>query len=136
MRRVSAPDLVGFPTQRQGDDDQVAGGALNQGRARAGPVLADDQVAFPVARDFPIRNVRALINQPHPNNGGLAPACWGFLAHPPARGQTNAVLDERLLGVGVDPRVDRLMADRVALAVGGSVHGGQCATRLLTQAVR
>ena len=25
-------DLVGFPSQRQGDDDQVAGGALNQGR--------------------------------------------------------------------------------------------------------
>ena len=25
-------DLVGFPPQRQGDDDQVAGGALNQGR--------------------------------------------------------------------------------------------------------
>ena len=79
MRRVSAPDLVGFPTQRQGDDDQVAGGALNQGRARAGPVLADDQVAFPVTRDFPIRNVRALINQPHPNNGGLRPLAGGFL---------------------------------------------------------
>lgn len=28
--------------------------------------------------------------------------CWGLLAHPPARGQTYAVLDERLLGVGVD----------------------------------
>ena len=112
----------------------VAGGALNQGRARAGPVLADDQVAFPVTRDFPIRNVRALINQSHPNDGGFAPACGGFLAHPPARGQANAVFDERLLGVGVDPRVDRLVADRVALGVGGSVHGGQCATRLHAQA--
>ena len=128
--------LVGFPTQRQGDDDQVAGRALNQGRARAGPVLADDQVAFPVTRDFPIRNVRALINQPHPNNGGFAPACGGFLAHPPARGQANAVLDERLLGVGVNPRVNRLVANRVALSIGRSIHGGQCATRLLTQAVR
>ena len=134
MRRVSAPDLVGFPTQRQGDDDQVAGGALNQGRARAGSVLADDQVAFPVARDLAIRNVRAFIDQSHPNNWGFAPACGGFLAHPPARGQAYAVLDERLLGVGVDPRVDRLMADRVALSIGRSVHGGQCATRLLTQA--
>lgn len=57
-------DLVGFPTQRQGDDDQVAGRALDQGRARTGPVLADNQVAFPVTRVFPIRNVRALINQP------------------------------------------------------------------------
>ena len=112
----------------------VAGGALNQGRARAGPVLADDQVAFPVTRDFPIRNVRALINQSHPNDGGFAPACGGFLAHPPARGQANAVFDERLLGVGVDPRVDRLVADRVALGVGGSIHGGQCATRLHAQA--
>ena len=60
---MSAPDLVGFASQRQGHNDQVAGGALNQGRARAGPVLADDQVAFPVARDFPIRNVGALVNQ-------------------------------------------------------------------------
>ena len=88
--------------------------------------------------------------------GGLRPPAGGFLrihrregkqprpedferaitAHPPARGQANAVLDERLLGVGVDPRVDRLVADRVALSVGGSIHGGQCATRLLTQAVR
>ena len=134
MRRVSAPDLVGFPTQRQGDDDQVAGRALNQGRARAGPVLADDQVAFPVTRDFPIRNVRALINQPHPNDGWFAPACWGFLAHPPARGQAYAVFDERLLGVGVDPRVDSLMANRVALSIGRSIHGGQCATRLHAQA--
>ena len=112
MQRVSAPGLVGFPPQRQGHDDQVAGGALNQSRARAGPVLADDQVAFPVARDFPIRNVRAFIDQSHPNDGGFAPACWGFLAHPPARGQANAVLDERLLGVCVDPRVDHLMANR------------------------
>ena len=104
--------------------------------ARAGPVLADNQVAFPVTRDFPIRNVRALVNQPHPNDGGFAPACWGFLAHPPARGQANAVLDERLLGVGVNPRVDRLVADRVTLGVGGSIHGGQCATRLHAQAVR
>ena len=111
----------------------VAGGALNQGRARAGPVLADDQVAFPVTRDFPIRNVRALINQPHPNDGWFAPACWGFLAHPPARGQAYAVFDERLLGVGVDPRVDSLVANR-AVSVGRSIHGGQCATRLLTQA--
>ena len=134
MRRVSAPDLVCFPPQGQGDDDQVAGRALDQGRARAGPVLADNQVAFPVARDFPIRNVRALVNQPHPNDGGFAPACWGFLAHPPARGQANAVLDERLLGVGVNPRVDRLMADRVTLGVGRSIHGGQCATRFGAQA--
>ena len=134
MRRVSAPDLVGFPPQGQGHDDQVAGGALDQGCARAGPVLADDQVAFPVARDFPIRNVRALVNQPHPNDGGFAPARRGFLAHPPARGQANAVLDERLLGVGVDPRVDRLMANCVALSVGRSIHGGQCATRFGAQA--
>ena len=63
-------DLVGSPTQRQGDDDQVAGGALDQGRARAGPVLADDQVAFPVARDFPIRNVGAFIDQSLGSSGG------------------------------------------------------------------
>ena len=76
---MRAPDLVGFPIQGQGDDDQVAGRALNQGRARAGPVLADNQVTFPVARDFPIRNVRALVNQPHPNDGGLRPFAGCFL---------------------------------------------------------
>lgn len=80
MRRVSAPDLVGFPPQGQGHDDQVAGGGLNRGCARAGVTLADDQVAFPVARDFPISNVRGdSINQPHPNDGGLRPPVGGFL---------------------------------------------------------
>ena len=66
---------------------------------------------------------------------GFASACWGFLAHPPARGQENAVLDEDLLGVGVNPRIDHLVADR-AVSVGGSIHGGQCATRFGVQAVR
>ena len=56
----------------------------------------------------------------------------GFLAHPPARGQANAVLDERLLGVGVNPRVDHVVADR-AVSVGGSIHGGQRATRFGVQ---
>ena len=46
------------------------------------------------------------------------------------------MLDERLLGVGVDPRVDRLVADHVALDDGRSVQERQCARRLLTQAVR
>ena len=62
MRRVSAPDLVGFPTQRQGDDDQVAGGALDQGCARTGPIFADDEVPLPVARDHPVSNVGAFVN--------------------------------------------------------------------------
>ena len=65
---------------------------------------------------------------------GVASICWGFLAHPPARGQASAVFDECLLGAGVDPRVDRLVANRVALGVGRSVHGGQCATRFGVQA--
>ena len=98
--------------------------------ARAGSVLADDQVAFPVTRDFPIRNVRALINQPHPNDRGFAPACWGSCASTGARGQANAVLDERLLGVGVDPRVDSLVAGSYGSWASGEVSsGGQCATR-------
>ena len=62
MRRVSAPDLVGPASQWQGHDDQVAGGALNQGRARAGSVLADDEVPLPVARDHPVSNVGAFVN--------------------------------------------------------------------------
>ena len=72
-------DLVGFPTQRQGDDDQVAGRALNQGRARAGPVLADNQVTFPVARDFrSAMSGRSSINR-IPTMGGLRPPVGGFL---------------------------------------------------------
>ena len=43
------------------------------------------------------------------------------------------MLDEDLLGVGVNPRIDRLVADR-AVSVGGSIHGGQCATRFGVQA--
>ena len=57
----------------------------------------------------------------------------GVLAHPPARGQANTVLDEGFLRVGVNPRVDRLMADRT-VSVGGSIHGRQCATRFGVQA--
>ena len=36
----------------------------------------------------------------------------------------------------IAPCVDRLVADCVALGVGESIHGGQCATRLRVQAVR
>ena len=54
-------DLVGFPSQRQGDDRSVAGRALNRVDARAGSVFADDQVAFPVTRDHPVGDVGALI---------------------------------------------------------------------------
>ena len=64
----------------------------------------------------------------------MCPLAGGFLAHPPARGQANALFDECLLGVGVDPRVDRLVANCVALSVGRSIHGGQCATRFGAQA--
>ena len=72
-------DLVGFPTQGQGDDDQVAGGALNQGRARTGPVLADNQVAFPVTRDFRSEmSGRSSISR-IPTMGGLRPPVGGFL---------------------------------------------------------
>ena len=46
------------------------------------------------------------------------------------------MLDERLLGVGVNPRVDHLVTNRVALSVRRSIHGGQCATRFGAQAVR
>ena len=42
MRRVSVTDLVGPAPQRQGHDDQVAGGALDQGRARTGPIFSAD----------------------------------------------------------------------------------------------
>ncbi len=83
----------------------MAGGALNQGRARAGPVLADDQVRLRYP-GFPIR-IRAHQSTAS-QQWGFAPII-GFLAHPAARGQANAVLDERLLGV---VRVDRLVANR------------------------
>lgn len=127
-------DLVGFAPQAQGHDNLVAGGALDQGRACARPVLADDQVSFPVARDFPISDIGALIDQSHSSNRGFAAECGG-LAHPPARGQAYAVLDEDLLGVGVDRRVNRLMADRMALGDRRSVQEGQRARRSGVQAL-
>ena len=44
------------------------------------------------------------------------------------------MLDECLLGVGVDPRVDRLMANRMALGVGRIVHRSHCARHSGVQA--
>ncbi len=44
------------------------------------------------------------------------------------------MLDQRLVGVGVDPRVDSLVADRVALGVGRIVHRSHCASCLHAQA--
>ena len=71
---------VGMVAGDWGSFGKVAGGALDQGRACAGPVLADNQVAFPVARDFPTRNVRALqLTSRIPTIWGFASACWGFL---------------------------------------------------------
>lgn len=46
------------------------------------------------------------------------------------------MLDQRLVGVGVDPRVETLVADRVPLGVGRIVHRSHCATCLHAQAVR
>lgn len=126
-------DLVGFASQAQGHDDLVAGGALDQGHTCARPVLADDQLSFPVAQDSPISVVGALIDQTHSSNRRFAAACGG-LAHLPARGQAYAVPDEGILGVGVDRRVNRLMADRMALGDRRSVQEEQCARRSGMQA--
>jgi len=49
----------------------------------------------------------------------VLPPAGGFLAHPPARRQAYAVLDERLLGASVDPRVNYLVADHVSPGIGG-----------------
>ena len=68
------------------------------------------------------------------HNGWFALPCRGFLAHPPARWQANAMLDQRLVEVGVDPRVNRLVADRMALGVRRIVHRSHCATCLHAQA--
>ena len=43
------------------------------------------------------------------------------------------MLDQRLVGVGVNPRVDSLVADRVALGVGRIIHRSHCATCLHAQ---
>lgn len=44
------------------------------------------------------------------------------------------MLDQRLLGVGVDPRADSFVADRMALSMGRIVHGAHCATCLHVRA--
>ena len=56
--------------------------------------------------------------QPHKqtvNSLHSAPGHMRGLAHPPARRQAHAMRDEGLLGVGVDRRINRLMADHMAL---------------------
>ncbi len=114
-------DLVGFRPRGKATMIRVAGGCARPGRARAGPALADDQVAFPVTRDFPIRNVRAFIDQSYPNDGWFAPACWGFLRIHWREG-ANAEFESVFWG-GRDPRVDRLVANR-AVSVWESVMEG------------
>lgn len=107
-------DLVGPVFQRQGHDDQVAGGALDQGRARTGPIFSDDEVPLPSYHGSSARQCRGTsIDQSHAHNKWCAPACGG-LAHPSPGGQAHAMLDQRLLEVGVNPRIESLMADRVA----------------------
>lgn len=60
--------------------NQVAGGALDQGRARTGPICSDDEVPFPVARDHPVGNVGALQSiHRMPTMGGVRPPVGGFL---------------------------------------------------------
>ena len=44
------------------------------------------------------------------------------------------MLNQRLVGVGVNPRVDRLVADRVPSGVGRIAHRSHCATCLHAQA--
>ena len=67
--------------------------------------------------------------------GGLRPLAGGFLRIHRREGKQMPCSMSVFLR-GVNPRVDRLVADRVALSVGGSIHGGQCATRFGAQAVR
>ena len=72
-------DLVGFPTQRQGDDDQVAGGALNQGRAALAPSWP--MIRSPSQLPGIFRSAmsgRSSINR-IPTMGGLRPPVGGFL---------------------------------------------------------
>lgn len=100
---------------------------------RDGPVFIEGQVALSVVQDLPVSNVGVLVSWLHFDKCG-APACQGFLAHLPALQQANSLLDQRLCGVDVYPRVDRLETNRVALGVGGSIYGGQCVTRFGVQA--
>lgn len=60
--------------------NQVAGGGLDQGRARTGPIFSDDEVPFPVARGHPGGNFGAIqsINR-MPTMGGVRPLAGGFL---------------------------------------------------------
>ena len=74
---------VGPPAQGKAHQDEVARGALDQGRASAGPVLADDQVALPVPRYRPVVDVRAPARSTAcPRPGGSQPVGGGPLARP------------------------------------------------------
>ena len=60
--------------------NQVAGGALDQGRARTGPIFSDDGVPLPVARDHPVGTVGALQSiHRMPTLGGVRPLAGGVL---------------------------------------------------------
>ena len=74
---------------------------------------------------------RSSINR-IPTMGGLRPLAGGFLRIHRREGKQMPCSMSVFLR-GVNPRVDRLVANR-AVSVGRSIHGGQCATRLLTQA--
>ena len=135
IRRVSASQTWSALRPRgRATCDQGAGGALDQGRARTGPIFSDDEVSFPVARDHPVGNVGALqsINR-MATMSGLRPPAAGFLRIHHLEGRQMPCSISVLLGWGVNPRVDSLVADRVALGVGRIVHRSHCATCLHAQ---
>ena len=131
-------DLISPASQRQGHDDQVAGGALDQGRARISPIFSDDEVLFPVAREHPVGNVGALQSiHRMPTMGGVRPPAGGFLRIHRPEGRHMPYSISVLLGwASIHMSIDSLVADRMAVGAGRTVHRSRCATRLHAQAVR
>src|SRR5699024_10903100 len=73
-------DRGGLTPVRQADQQRVATGPVDQGHRGAGTVFADDQIAFPPARNAPIgRLVWAVIDADHPYYPGRPvtdPGAW------------------------------------------------------------
>lgn len=139
MRRVSgAQTWSALRPRGRATVNQVAGGGLDQGRARTGPATCDEWGRpFPVARDHPVATVKVFsIDEPHADNWVASNRLQGVSCASTTGGRHMPCSISVFLGAGVHPRVDRLSADRVALGVGRIVHRSHCATCLHAQAVR
>ena len=80
-------------TVGQVDQHDQSGAAFDEGADGGAPVLADDEVAFPVAGDGPVLDLGGAVTDEHPvphHTGSLGPSAGPTLG--PAGAQTGGQL--------------------------------------------